>query len=75
MLDNYTNFKYATAMKIKKKELIKYLKNIAQELNEHAADYAKDRDYGEADACATVSSFLMDDLINGIKYDFSKEAK
>jgi len=62
-------------MKIKKRELIKYLKNMAQELNEHAADYAKDRDYGEADACAIVSSFLMDDLINGIKYDFSKEAK
>ena len=62
-------------MKIKKKELIQYIKDFAEQSEKQAYNWGEDGYFDEAYKCEVIADFLRDDLVNGIKYDFSKEAK
>ena len=60
-------------MKIKKKKLIKYLKEWAKVSEVDAEQYSKDGDFSRAYQSIIISDFINDDLIDGIEYDFNND--
>ena len=60
-------------MKIKKKKLIKYLKEWAKSREEDAKVYSEEGDYALAYEAIIIADFLKDDLIDCINHDFNNE--
>jgi len=60
-------------MKIKKKKLIKYLKEWAKVSEEDAEQYSESGDFSRAYQSIIISDFINDDLIDGIEYDFNND--
>lgn len=60
-------------MKIKKKKLIKYLKEWAKAKGEDAEQYSEDGDYARAYEAIIIADFIKDDLIDCINHDFNNE--
>lgn len=56
--------------KIKKKKLIKYIKNFAEQADEDSEYNVEAGDYIEAHNCKKIAEFLREDLIIGISEDF-----
>lgn len=56
--------------KIKKKKLIKYIKNWAKQADEDCEYNIESGDYIEAHNCKKIADFLRKDLIIGISEDF-----
>jgi hypothetical protein len=60
-------------MKIKKKKLIKYLKEWAKAKEEDAEQYSEFGDFADAYQSIMIADFIKDDLIDGINHDFNNE--
>jgi hypothetical protein len=60
-------------MKIKKKKLIKYLKEWAKVSEKDAEQYSESGDFSRAYQSIIIADFINDDLIDGIEYDFNNE--
>jgi|TARA_B100000902_G_scaffold399993_1_gene474357 hypothetical protein len=60
-------------MKIKKKKLVKYLKEWAKASEKDAEQYSESGDFSRAYQSIIISDFIKDDLIDGIEYDFNNE--
>lgn len=56
--------------KIKKKKLIKYIKNLAEQADQDCEDNVASEDYIEAHNCKLIAEFLREDVITGISEDF-----
>jgi hypothetical protein len=56
--------------KIKKKKIIKYLKQLEKQTLEDCEDHIACEDYIEAHNCQLIAKFLREDLIAGISIDF-----
>lgn len=56
--------------KIKKKKLIKYIKDWAKQADKDCEDHTASEDYIEAHNCKLIAEFLREDLITGISEDF-----
>ena len=65
--------KKSMKMKIKKKKLIKYLKEWAKAKGEDAEVYSEDGYYAGAYEAIIIADFIKDDLIKGIDHDFNNE--
>lgn len=57
-------------MKIKKKKLIKYLKEWAKSKERDAEVYSEDGDYALAYEAIIIADFMRDALIESIDHDF-----
>tara|TARA_R110002020_G_scaffold7330_9_gene30937 strand:+ start:8094 stop:8270 length:177 start_codon:yes stop_codon:yes gene_type:complete len=57
-------------MKIKKKKLIKYLKEWAKSKERDAEVYSEDGDYALAYEAIIIADFMRDVLIESIDHDF-----
>ena len=60
-------------MKIKKKKLIKYLKEWAKASEKDAEQYSDDGDFSRAYQSIIIADFINDDLIDGIEYDSNND--
>jgi hypothetical protein len=60
-------------MKIKKKKLVKYLKEWAKVSEKDAEQYSESGDFSRAYQSIIIADFINDDLIDGIEYDFNNE--
>ena len=60
-------------MKIKKKKLIKYLKEWAKASKEDAEQWGEVGDFSLAYEAIIIANFINDDLIKGIDHDFNNE--
>ena len=61
------------SMKIKKKKLIKYLKEWAKASARDAEVYSEDGDYARAYEAIIIADFIKDGLIKCIDHDFNNE--
>ena len=60
-------------MKIKKKKLVKYLKEWAKVSEKDAEQYSESGDFSRAYQSIIIADFINDDLIDGIEYDFNND--
>jgi len=60
-------------MKIKKKKLVKYLKEWAKASEKDAEQYSESGDFSRAYQSIIIADFIKDDLIDGIEHDFNNE--
>tara|TARA_A200000159_G_scaffold32261_1_gene28890 strand:- start:328 stop:522 length:195 start_codon:yes stop_codon:yes gene_type:complete len=60
-------------MKIKKKKLIKYLKEWAKASEKDAEQYSDDGDFSRAYQSIIIADFINDDLLVGIEYEFNND--
>ena len=60
-------------MKIKKKKLIKYLKEWAKVSEKDAEQYSESGDFSRAYQSIIIADFIKDDLIDGIEYDYNND--
>jgi hypothetical protein len=60
-------------MKIKKKELIQYIKGCAEQSEKQAYNWSDDGYFDEAYKAQVIANFLREELAQGIENDFVKE--